>query len=80
MGFLSKLGSAIEDNRSFLLDSNYSGVEHNNPKEHTECFYETISDDGSRIAVWKLAAQRYQLQNPFLLFISYSTNIAIAMI
>ncbi|KAJ2996675.1 hypothetical protein NUW58_g898 [Xylaria curta] len=54
--FLQKQGLVIEKNSSFSLymettiegdDKNYSGY----------CYYERISDDGSRVAVWKMPAQ-----------------------
>lgn len=57
--FLHEHGSAIESNASFLLDIDTSHDDEiqERPKSY---FYDTIADDGSRLAIWKLPIQRYR--------------------
>jgi hypothetical protein len=59
--FLRTHGSEIEKNSSFLLEMNIMAEEMGQDEGtlHKPCFYETISEDGSRMAVWKTLAQRY---------------------
>ncbi|XXH03771.1 hypothetical protein Hte_010177 [Hypoxylon texense] len=56
--FLHEHGSAIESNASFLLDIDTSHDEEIQ-EVHKSYFYDTISDDGSRVAVWKLPIQSH---------------------
>ncbi|KAI0535346.1 hypothetical protein GGR58DRAFT_479503 [Xylaria digitata] len=53
--FLYKWGSKIEHNPSFLLDeTDYASSAADKRENRSHCYYETISNDGSRIAVWKV--------------------------
>ncbi|KAI8955664.1 hypothetical protein F4801DRAFT_528531 [Xylaria longipes] len=54
--FLYKWGSRIEQNPSFLLDeTDYAPSVAGQKENRSHCYYETISNDGSRIAIWKVA-------------------------
>lgn len=53
-------GSVIEENQSFLLTPDTAGgdVQQHGYMTSKSNFYDTISDDGSRISVWQIPAQR----------------------
>lgn len=55
--FLYKWGSKVERNPSFLLDET-DDVPNGAPQkeDRPHCYYETISNDDSRVAVWKMGS------------------------
>lgn len=57
--FLYKHGAAIESNTSFLLDLDTSHDEDSQEKDKSY-FYDTITDDGNRLAVWKVPIQSHE--------------------
>ncbi|ORY18231.1 hypothetical protein BCR34DRAFT_361684 [Clohesyomyces aquaticus] len=58
--FLEVQGTLVEKNRSFILEMDTpGGEEEGNDVTSDYCFYERISDDGSRVAVWRMPAQPY---------------------
>ncbi|KAI1130689.1 hypothetical protein F5Y10DRAFT_275901 [Nemania abortiva] len=64
--FLYKWGSTVEQNPSFLLDETDYAPSAAGQENRSHCYYENISNDGSRIAVWKVVPTRYLYLNPAL--------------
>ena len=58
--FLWNYGSMIECNRSYLLDIADFSNGNKDQQMNKYCFYETLSDDGSRMAVWQVPVRRYR--------------------
>lgn len=56
--FLQKYGSIIESNRSFVLDTDNGPHENEAKTLQSHCFYESFSDDGNELAVWRVPIQR----------------------
>ncbi|KAI0164352.1 hypothetical protein GGR52DRAFT_116690 [Hypoxylon sp. FL1284] len=58
--FLWKHGSGIESNASFLLDFDASQDDNEAQESGTSYYYDMISEDGRRLAVWKIPIRRYR--------------------